>query len=118
MSGRNSLRISVLIVKIRLAVVVAACVAIANDATITGNTLQHMADLALRLDGPDAATSVTGNSFLSNSGPGGHIGVGVFNGNLDDSTIIGANTLDASGGRIGILRFQNRRQNLPITEFS
>ena len=52
-------------------------------ATITGNTLQNMVDLALRLDGVAAATSVSGNTFQNNSGPGGHIGVDVFDG---DST--------------------------------
>ena len=87
-------------------------------ATITGNTLRDMADLALRLDGPAAATSVTGNFFINNTGPGGHIGVGVFDGNLDVSTIIGANTLDASGGRIGIFADDDAAQTITGTQFA
>ena len=86
-------------------------------ATITGNTLRDMADLALRLDGPAAATSVTGNFFINNTGPGGHIGVGVFDGNLDVSTIIGTNTLDASGGRIGIFANDDAPQTITGTQF-
>ena len=84
-----------------------------TGAAITGNTLRDMADLALRLDGPAATTTVTGNFFINNTGPGGHIGVGVFDGNLDVSTIIGANTLDASGGRSASSPMTTRRRRSP-----
>ena len=89
-----------------------------TGAAITGNTLRDMADLALRLDGPAATTTVTGNFFINNTGPGGHIGVGVFDGNLDVSTIIGANTLDASGGRIGIFADDDAAQTITGTQFA
>ena len=89
-----------------------------TEAAITGNTLRDMADLALRLDGPAATTSVTGNFFINNTGPGGHIGVGVFDGNLDVSTLIGANTLDASGGRIGIFADDDAAQTITGTQFA
>ena len=88
-----------------------------TEAAITGNTLRDMADLALRLDGPAATTSVTGNFFINNTGPGGHIGVGVFDGNLDVSPIIGTNTLDASGGRIGIFANDDAPQTITGTQF-
>ena len=87
-----------------------------TEATITGNTLQDMVGLALRLDGPAATTSVTGNFFLNNPGTG-HIGVGVFDGDLDVGSIIGANTLDASGGRIGIFANDDAPQEITGTQF-
>ena len=87
-----------------------------TEATITGNTLQDMVGLALRLDGPTATTSVTGNFFLNNPGTG-HIGVGVFDGDLDVGSIIGANTLDASGGRIGIFANDDAPQEITGTQF-
>jgi Ca2+-binding RTX toxin-like protein len=89
-----------------------------TEAAISGNTLQNMANLALRLDGPAATTSVTGNFFINNSGPGGHIGVGVLDGNLDLGAIIGVNTLDASGGRIGIFADDDAAQTITGTQFS
>ena len=90
-----------------------------TEAAISGNTLQNMANLALRLDSPAATTSVTGNFFINNSGPGGHIGVGAFDGNLDLSTIIGANnTLDASGGKIGIFADDDAPQTITGTQFA
>ena len=52
-------------------------------AVITGNTFQDMVNLALRLDGVTVATNVSANNFLNNSGPGGHIGVTVFEGDFD-----------------------------------
>ncbi|HEX2399443.1 MAG TPA: right-handed parallel beta-helix repeat-containing protein, partial [Mycobacterium sp.] len=87
-----------------------------TEATITGNTLQDMVGLALRLDGSAATTSVTGNFFLNNPGTG-HIGVGVFDGDLDVGSIIGANTLDASGGRIGIFANDDAPQEITGTQF-
>ena len=75
-----------------------------------------MVGLALRLDGPAATTSVTGNFFLNNPGTG-HIGVGVFDGDLDVGSIIGANTLDASGGRIGIFANDDAPQEITGTQF-
>ena len=86
-------------------------------AVITGNTFQDMVNLALRLDGVTAATSVIGNTFEDNSGPGGHIGVGVLEGDFDVGAIIGANTMDASGGRIGIFANDDAPQEITGTQF-
>ena len=86
-------------------------------AVITGNTFQDMVNLALRLDGVTAATSVIGNTFEDNTGPGGHIGVGVLEGDFDVGAIIGANTMDASGGRIGIFANDDAPQEITGTQF-
>jgi Ca2+-binding RTX toxin-like protein len=86
-------------------------------ATITGNTFQDMANLALRLEGVTVATSVSANVFQNNSGPGGHIGVGVPDGDFDVSAIIGANTMDASGGLIDIFADDDAAQTITGTQF-
>ena len=65
-----------------------------TEAFITGNTLQDMIGLALRLDGVTQGSYVSGNTFVNNTGTG-HIGVGVFDGDFDAGDVIGTNDLDA-----------------------
>ena len=86
-------------------------------AVITGNTFQDMVNLALRLDGVTVATNVSANNFLNNSGPGGHIGVTVFEGDFDVGAVVGVNTMDASGGRIGIFANDDAPQTITGTQF-
>ena len=86
-------------------------------AIITGNTFDAMVRLSLQLDGVTAATSVTGNTF-TNAGTDGHIGVGVFEGDLNVGDIIdGTNTIDGTGGRIGIFANDDAPQEITGTQF-
>ena len=74
-----------------------------------------MVEISLRLEGATAGTVVTGNTF-TNSGTAGHIGVAVFEGNLDIGAIIGANSLDASSARIGIFPVDDEPKEITGTE--
>ena len=56
---------------------------------------------------------------MNNSGPGGHIGVGAFDGNLDARHHHRRNnTLDASGGKIGIFADDDAPQTITGTQFA